>query len=249
MHPQDLVKVPKEGRFDRCDRCGMQVNACYPRHRYSQECQVGVERKQQRETAVASALALRQQFSVRGDVLERVEVFKYLGRLLSQDDDDIQAFRAQMRKARATWARVGQVLKSENASPFVAARFYQAVVQAILLYGSESWVLSKTAMARLEGFHIRCAYRMAKEHRPKRGPDRVWIYLSTIGGCVEGVRDEADGGVHFNSSADGRGVRSDPSDPRRMQTERAKESQYPVVPTCMGADRIRSELSIYIATY
>jgi hypothetical protein len=59
---------------------------------------------------VALALALQQQFTVQGDVLERVEVFKYLGRLLSQDDDDIQAIRAQMRKARATWARVGQVL-------------------------------------------------------------------------------------------------------------------------------------------
>ncbi len=62
VHPQDLVQVPKEGRFDRCDRCGMQVNPTYPRHRLSQECQVGAERKQQRETAVASALALRQRF-------------------------------------------------------------------------------------------------------------------------------------------------------------------------------------------
>jgi hypothetical protein len=171
------VKVPKEGRFDRCDRCGMQVNPTYPRHRYSQECQVGVERKQQREMALASALALRQQFLVRGDILEQVEVFKYLGRLLSQDDDDIQAIRAQMRKACATWARIGQVLRSKNVLPFVAARFYQAVVQAILLYGSESWVLSKTAMAQLEGFHIRCAYRMAKEHKPKWGPDRVWVWI------------------------------------------------------------------------
>ena len=99
--------------------------------------------------------------------MERVEVFKYLGRLLSQDDDNIQAIRAQMRKARATWARVGQVLQSENASPFPSARFYQAVVQAILLYGSESWVLSPTAMAWLKGFHVRCAYRMAKDHKPK----------------------------------------------------------------------------------
>ena len=45
---------------------------------------------------------------------ERVEVFKYLGRLLAQDDDAIQAIRAQMRKARATWACVGQVLWAEN---------------------------------------------------------------------------------------------------------------------------------------
>jgi hypothetical protein len=28
----------------------------------------------------------------------------------------------------------------------------------------------------LEGFHICAAYRMAKMHKPKRGPGRVWIY-------------------------------------------------------------------------
>ena len=108
-------------------------------------------------------------------VLERVEVFKYLGRLLAQDDDDIQAIRAQIRKARATWARVGQVLQSENTSPCVAAKFYMAVVQAVLLYGSKTWVLSPTALARLEGFHIRAACRMAKQHKPCRGPGNQWI--------------------------------------------------------------------------
>ena len=65
---------------------------------------MGVEGKKQREAAVTSALALRLQFSVHGEALERVEVFKYLGRLLllAQDDDDIQAICAQMRKARST---------------------------------------------------------------------------------------------------------------------------------------------------
>ena len=63
---------------------------------------MGVEQKKQREAAVTSALALWQQFSVHGEALERVEVFKYLGRLLAQDDYDIQAIRAQLRKARTT---------------------------------------------------------------------------------------------------------------------------------------------------
>jgi hypothetical protein len=83
VHPMDLVKVLKEGKFDRCGRCGMQVDPRYPRHQFTKECQVGVERKKQREAAVTSALALRQQFSIHGDVLERVEVFKYLGRLFA----------------------------------------------------------------------------------------------------------------------------------------------------------------------
>jgi len=85
---------------------------------------VGVERRQQREAAVTLALALRQQFSVNGEALERVEVFKYLGCLLARDDDDIQAIRAQLRKARGTWACVGQVLRVENVPPRVAAKFY-----------------------------------------------------------------------------------------------------------------------------
>ncbi len=116
----------------------MQVNPLYPHHRFLKECQVGVEQKQQQEVAVTSALALRQQFSIAGEVLKQVEVFKYLGHLLAQDIDIIQAIRAQLRKARATWAQVGQVLCNENISPHIAATFYKAVVQAILLYGSKT---------------------------------------------------------------------------------------------------------------
>ena len=63
----------------------------HPQHIRTKECQIGVERKLQRELAVSSALALRRQYTVHGDVLERVKVFKYLGCLLVQDDDDAQA--------------------------------------------------------------------------------------------------------------------------------------------------------------
>jgi hypothetical protein len=127
----------------------MQVNPFYPRHVQTKECQVGLERRKQHKMAISSPLALRQQFTVCGEVLEWVEVFKYLGRMMAQDDDVIQAIRSQLRKARATWARVGQVLCSQNNTLFVAARFYQAIVQAILLYSSETWVLTRTALARL----------------------------------------------------------------------------------------------------
>jgi hypothetical protein len=71
----------------------MQVNPFYPRHQLSKECQVGAERRRQRETAVTAALALRQQYTIHGDVLEQVEVYKYLGRMMAQDDDDAQAIR------------------------------------------------------------------------------------------------------------------------------------------------------------
>jgi hypothetical protein len=113
---------------------------------------------------------------IHGDVLERVEVYKYLGRMMAQDNEDTQAVRAQLRKAHVTWAQFRKVLWSENTPPTVAAKFYLAIVQAILLYGSETWVISPQAMARLEGFHIRAVWCMAQKHKPRRGPQKEWVY-------------------------------------------------------------------------
>ena len=39
--------------------------------------------------------------------------------------------------------------------------FYKAVVQTVLLFGSESWVLTPRIMGRLEGFHRLIARRLA----------------------------------------------------------------------------------------
>jgi hypothetical protein len=68
--------------------------------------------------------------------------------MMAQDDNDIQAVWHQLRKAWGTWARVGQVLRRENVPPWVAAKFYKAVVQAVLLYGRKTWNLTKAILAR-----------------------------------------------------------------------------------------------------
>jgi hypothetical protein len=81
-----------------------------------------------------------------------------LGSLLAQDYDDIQVVRQQIHKARGVWARIGEVLIGENATPRVTTKFYKAVVQSVLLYGSKTWNLIQTVLAQLEGFHIHAAY-------------------------------------------------------------------------------------------
>jgi hypothetical protein len=107
---------------------------------------MGMARGHQQESTVVSALALCCQFTVHGDALEKVEVFKYLNRMMAQDNNDVQAMRHQLRKAWGTWACVGQVLRSENVTPRVAAKFYKSVVEAVLLYCSNSWNLTKAIL-------------------------------------------------------------------------------------------------------
>jgi hypothetical protein len=99
LHPKDSVEVWWEGHYPRCERCMMQCNPQYPRHIHSQVCQQGVERRTQRDSAITLALALRQLFYVKGDTLEKVESFFYLGRILAEDNEDVRAVRSQIKKA------------------------------------------------------------------------------------------------------------------------------------------------------
>ena len=136
-HPRDSVDVAGDGHFPRCPNCNMFVN---PEPRYSRRhwgsiiCTERGERRRQHERAVASALALRHTFTAYDQPLERVEVFRYLGRLLAYGDDDAQAVRACLKKARRSWARVSAILRRENVSPRTAGNFFQAIAQAILLF-------------------------------------------------------------------------------------------------------------------
>ena len=128
--------------------------------------------------AEMAAQAMGETFTAYGIELEQVEVFKYLGRLVSYDDNDARAVRHNLRKAMRSWARLSRVLRAENASPRVNGLFYKATIQAILLFGSETWNLSPSAMKCLEGFHVRAARRMTGL-QPRREPDGTWTYQSS----------------------------------------------------------------------
>ena len=99
--------------------------------------------------------------------------------MLAYGDDDAQAVRACLKKARRSWARVLAILRRENVSPRTAGKFFQAIVQAILLFGSETWDLRGALLKQLQGFQTRACWRMAKVNRPVRGEDGVWKYPPT----------------------------------------------------------------------
>ena len=56
----------------------------------------------------------------------------------------------------------------------MAGMFYQAVVAAVLLYGSESWVISPYDLRALEGFRVEAARRLTGMRPKKRG--ETWVY-------------------------------------------------------------------------
>ena len=107
----------------------------------------------------------------------RLKTFRLLnmGRILSDDDNDWPAIQMNIRKARQRWGQISRILTREGASAKTMGYFYKAIVQAVLLYGAETWVTTQRAEGALKGFHNKCARYIAGEHIQQR-PNGEWIY-------------------------------------------------------------------------
>ena len=68
-----------------------------------------------------------------------------------------------------------KILVREGADRRTVGRFYVAVVQAVILLGSETWILTPQLEKALKGFHQQAAWRMAGMY-----PNRQWD-----GTCVD----------------------------------------------------------------
>ena len=128
------------------------------------------------------AEAARRKFTAYGkDELCSMEVFKYLGRVIARDDCNTPAIRRNLKRARKVWGRLSKVITTKGVVPRVVGMFYQAVVAAVLLYGSETWCLTDTARRPLDGFHVEAARRITgkKPRKVKRGGEGR-VDLSTL---------------------------------------------------------------------
>jgi hypothetical protein len=85
------------------------------------------------------------------------------------------AIQQNIQKARKKWGRFGKLLCGEGAKePETMAKFYLAIVQAVLLYGADTWIVSKRAHNRLRSFHHHCARYITRRHI-RKDENNEWI--------------------------------------------------------------------------
>ena len=71
-----------------------------------------------------------------------VTYFKYLGRVLTAADDDWPAVVWNLRKEQKSSECMTRVMGQEGASPWVLGIIFKAMMQAVLLFGSDTWVMN-----------------------------------------------------------------------------------------------------------
>ena len=144
-------------------------------HLESEDCKRFAEIKRNKRIDSQNQAATNVKFNINGVEINTVRSFKYLGRMITDKDDDLEAIDLQLKKARMTWGRIGKIIKKRtNGNPKIMSIFYKVIIQSVLLYGSESWVISKHAHKKLQSFHRRCARFITGRHI--KVVDEKWIY-------------------------------------------------------------------------
>jgi hypothetical protein len=173
-HHEAKLTIQDDGECERCDLCGMfAVNM--QQHQKTATCRKARGRRTHEEMQDKQADAEEVKFTVYGKELERVGEFKYLGRVLADDDDDTASIVGNIKKARQRWNCIANILKREGANAKTMAKIYMAVVQAVLLYGADSWAVSDKNLRKLRTFHHRAIRYMTGKHI-KKLTDEVWEY-------------------------------------------------------------------------
>ena len=108
--------------------------------------------------------------------MQTVILFKYLGRVLTAEDDNWPAVTGTLRKYRNIWMRMTKILSREGADPKVSGFFLKAVVQAVLLFGAEMWVLTPWMERALSTFQHRVVRQLNRSYTRRRRDGR-WDYL------------------------------------------------------------------------
>jgi len=80
---------------------------------------------------------------------------------MSANDSNATAVAQNLKKACQQWGQLCHLLTQKHANRHVMGLFYKATVQAVLLYGAETWTLTQPLLRMLCSFHHRCTRYLA----------------------------------------------------------------------------------------
>lgn len=94
--------------------------------------------------------------NIDGAPIEEVAQFNYLGSLITTDGGAIEDIKSRLSKAQAAFGRLWSCWKSTKIARGTKLRVFNACVKSVLLYGSETWLINKISIQKIQVFINKC---------------------------------------------------------------------------------------------
>ena len=124
------------------------------------------------KTKVLRLSARRQDpIKINGTDVEDTDSFVYLGATVNNLGGAEQDIRSRLGKARSVFHRLSKVWRTGEFRRETKMRIFKSNIIAVLLYGCETWRMTKADEKRLDTFLHKCLRRIFKVHWPMRVPN------------------------------------------------------------------------------
>ena len=98
--------------------------------------------------------------TVGGKAVEKVTKFTYLGSCFTEGNDTEYEISVRIGKAASCVARLKNIWNNKRLAVHTKMQVYNSTVVSVLLYGAETWALTRTQEKKLDGFDSRSLRRI-----------------------------------------------------------------------------------------
>ena len=101
------------------------------------------------------------QLTIKGEPVENVDSFVYLGSLLTSDNDCSKSIKRRLGLASASFKNLLPIWKNKTLSTSLKVRLFNSLIIPIALYSSETWSIKADDERRISAFETKCLRRIA----------------------------------------------------------------------------------------
>ena len=123
-----------------------------------------------------------------GEEVEDVWEFPYLGATFNKEGGGSRDIKNRLQKARGAFQRLGKVWAARGIGRGAKIHLFKTLVRPVLLYGCETWKITKADERRLNSFQCQCLRRILRIRRQQAISNNRVVEMADINNISSEIR-------------------------------------------------------------
>ena len=134
---------------------------------YHTSVQIGLKINKQKTKILRINAGTDEPVTIEGEELGEAESFTYLGSVMDKSGGTDADVKTRIGKARSAFNMLRKVWHSREIGTSTKVRLFNSNVKSVLLYGAETWQITKASMNKIQTFINQCLRRILRIHWPE----------------------------------------------------------------------------------